>query len=122
MIEAIGTVVATQGGSSVIRFAYSKCNGCNSRCNRTKKNEFRHSEALTLGTDVVLKVPASGIFFAVFLTLGIPLLVFFLGFAFTGSVILACGTMVLVLLANIVLFRYFPISDVLLRPTICRIN
>lgn len=122
MIEAIGTVVATQGGSSVIRFEYSKCEGCNSRCNRTKKNEVRHSEVLTVGTDVLLKVPASGIFLALFLTLGVPLLAFFLGFALMGSVIWACSLLVLALLINVVLFRFFPISDFLLRPTICRIS
>lgn len=122
MIEATGTVIATEAGGSVIRFAYSKCEGCNSRCDRFKKNEFQHSEVLAVGTEVLLKVPALGLSFAIFLTLGVPLIAFFLGLMGTGSGIWACALMVLVLLANVVLFRYFPISDFLLRPTICRIN
>ena len=122
MILALGTVITAKDGRSVIRFKYPKCEGCNDNCARSKKNEIEYTQSLTVGTDVVLKVPTYGISLALFLTLGVPLIFLCLGYACTRSMVWACVSMGFSLLANIVIFRHSRLSDYLLRPAISRIT
>jgi len=122
MIVARGTVIATESGSSVIRFEYAKCDGCTNRCPRTKHNELVHSEPLPNGSDVLLNIPSAGLSITLFILLGGPLLASALSFTLTKSVLWACASLAIALVVNSGLFRHFGLADYLLRPTIRRIN
>ena len=122
MIVARGTVIATESGSSVIRFEYTTCVGCTNQCPRTKRKEFVHPERLTTGSTILLNIPSSGLSIALFLLLGVPLLACALSLTLTRSGLLACVSMAIALLVNIGVFRHFSLADYLLRPTIRRIN
>lgn len=122
MIVARGTVIATESGSSVIRFKYTPCVGCTNQCPRTKHKELVHLEQLTIGSDVFLNIPSAGLSIALFILLGAPLLACALSVVLTRSVLWACASMAIALLVNIGVFRHFSLADYLLRPTIRRIN
>ena len=122
MIVAQGTVIATESGRSVIRFEYATCVGCANQCPRTKRKELVHPERLTIGSDVLLNIPSSGLSIALLILLGAPLLASALSVALTRSVFWACVSMAIALLVNAGIFRHFSLADYLLRPTIRRIN
>lgn len=122
MIVARGTVITTASGSSVIQFEYPECIGCTNQCPRNKRNEYLYPEPLPERSIILLNIPASGLSIALFILLGVPVLIGALSFTVTRSVLWACVSMTIAVLANIGVFRRFSIADYLLRPTIRRIG
>lgn len=82
MLLGCGTVVATENGKSLVRFAREYCAGCPGSCRliANRDIELWLDEQLNVSTDVEVATASSSLTLGVAVTLGLPLVCAFVVF------------------------------------------